>query len=213
MQYNLWFKPTPKFSCLTKMQLQSSVLFTIFLIICCSSLRLGKFSISTKHLFSIFSHSTLNVELGDRSYPIYTGSSLLSSGDLLRQHVKSKKALIVTNTIVGPLYSSLVRKALEKSGVEVSEVILPDGEEYKTMDVLMNIIDAAMDAKLDRKSTMIALGGGVVGDMCGFAASIYQRGIKFIQVPTTLMAMVDSAVGGKTAVNHPKGKNMIGISF
>lgn len=155
----------------------------------------------------------LTVNLGDRSYPIYIGQGLVKAGDLLRKHVKSKKVLIVTNTVVGPLYSKYVRQSLESAGVEVFEVVLPDGESYKTMDVLMQIIDKAMDAKLDRKSAMIALGGGVVGDMTGFAAAIYQRGISFIQVPTTLMAMVDSAVGGKTAVNHPKGKNMIGAFY
>jgi len=156
----------------------------------------------------------VDVDLGDRSYPIYIGRGMLADGELLRTHVKSKKVLIVTNTKVGPLYSAQVRRALEKDGkVEVFEVVLPDGEEYKTMDVLMKIIDAAMEARLDRKSTMIALGGGVVGDMTGFAAAIYQRGVKFIQVPTTLMAMVDSAVGGKTAVNHPLGKNMIGAFY
>ena len=140
------------------------------------------------------SSSILNVDLGDRSYPIYTGKGILQSAEYFRRHVTSKKALIVTNTVVGPLYSDKLRAVLESNGVEVFEVVLPDGEEFKTMDVLMKIIDAAMDSKLDRKSTMIALGGGVIGDMCGFAASIYQRGIKFIQVPTTLMAMVDSAV-------------------
>lgn len=158
--------------------------------------------------------SQVDVDLGDRSYPIYIGQGMLEDGALIRKHITSKKALIVTNTKVGPLYSSQVRRALEKDGhSQVYEVVLPDGEEYKTMDVLMKIIDAAMEAKLDRKSTMIALGGGVVGDMTGFAASIYQRGIKFIQIPTTLMAMVDSAVGGKTAVNHPMGKNMIGAFY
>ena len=156
---------------------------------------------------------TLDVDLGDRSYPIYIDSGTLVKGDLLRKHVKSKKALIVTNTIVGPLYSLTVRKSLEAAGIEVSEVVLPDGEEYKSMEYLMMIIDQAMKSKLDRKSTMIALGGGVVGDMTGFAAAIYQRGIKFVQIPTTLMAMVDSAVGGKTAVNHPLGKNMIGAFY
>jgi 3-dehydroquinate synthase len=139
---------------------------------------------------------------------------MLQEGDLIRKHISSKKALIVTNTKVGPLYSAQVRRALERDGkVEVFEVVLPDGEEFKTMDVLMKIIDAAMEAKLDRKSTMIALGGGVVGDMTGFAAAIYLRGIRFVQIPTTLMAMVDSAVGGKTAVNHPLGKNMIGAFY
>jgi 3-dehydroquinate synthase len=159
-------------------------------------------------------HSQVDVDLGDRSYPIYIGQGMLLDGALIRKHVKSKKALIVTNTKVGPLYSAQVRKALEQDGkVEVFEVVLPDGEEFKTMDVLMKILDAAMENKLDRKSTMIALGGGVVGDMTGFAAAIYQRGIKFVQIPTTLMAMVDSAVGGKTAVNHPLGKNMIGAFY
>lgn len=155
----------------------------------------------------------LEVDLGDRSYNIYIDSGSLKAGDLIRKYVKSKKALIVTNTKVGPLYSATIRKSLENTGVEVSEVVLPDGEEYKNMDCLMMIIDEAMRSKLDRKSCLIALGGGVVGDMTGFAAAIYQRGIKFIQVPTTLMAMVDSAVGGKTAVNHPLGKNMIGAFY
>lgn len=138
--------------------------------------------------------SVLNVDLGDRSYPIYTGKGILQSQEYFKKHVTSKKALIVTNTVVGPLYSNKLRSVLEANGVEVFEVVLPDGEEFKSMEVLMKIIDKAMDCKLDRKSTMIALGGGVIGDMCGFAASIYQRGIKFVQVPTTLMAMVDSAV-------------------
>eukprot|EP01038_Epipyxis_sp_PR26KG_P010552 gene10552-14175_t len=157
--------------------------------------------------------TTVDVDLGDRSYPIYIGQNLLTEKSLLQRHVSSKKVLIVTNTLVGPLYSQLVRDTLESNGVQVYEVVLPDGEEFKSMEVLMMIIDAAMDAKLDRKSTMIALGGGVIGDMCGFAAAVYQRGVKFIQIPTTLMAMVDSAVGGKTAVNHPKGKNMIGAFY
>ncbi|KAJ1438137.1 3-dehydroquinate synthase [Ochromonadaceae sp. CCMP2298] len=155
----------------------------------------------------------VNVDLGDRSYPILIGQDLLTSAEKFQLHVTSKKALIVTNTLVGPLYADKVRASLEAAGVEVHQVTLPDGEEYKTMDVLMTIVDAAMTAKLDRKSTMIALGGGVVGDMCGFAAAIYQRGIRFLQIPTTLMAMVDSAVGGKTAVNHPLGKNMIGAFY
>lgn len=162
-------------------------------------------------------HHTLEVALEDRSYPIYIGSGLLGTGPErgteLRKHIGSKKALVVTNTKVGPLYLAAVRASLAATGTEVFEVILPDGEEYKTMDVLMRIIDKAMSAKLDRKSTFVALGGGVVGDMTGFAAAIYQRGVKFIQIPTTLMAMVDSAVGGKTAVNHPLGKNMIGAFY
>lgn len=118
--------------------------------------------------------NVLNVDLGDRSYPIYIGTGFAFTGKELTSHIKSKKALIVTNTVVGPLYSAAVRKNLELANIEVFEVVLPDGEEHKNMDVLMTIIDAAMDAKLDRKSSMIALGGGVVGDMTGFAAAIYQ---------------------------------------
>ena len=109
----------------------------------------------------------VNVDLSDRTYPIYIGESILQHGELLQKHVTSKKAMIVTNTKVGPLYSTGVRDVLERKGVEVFEVVLPDGEEYKTMDILMKIIDAAMLAKLDRKSTLIALGGGVIGDMTG----------------------------------------------
>ena len=160
-------------------------------------------------------YETLNVDLGDRSYPIYIGTRLLGrgNGSELRSHIKSKKALIVTNTKVGPLYLAKVRDSLEGSDTEVFEIVLPDGEEYKTMEVLMMIIDKAMEVKLDRKSAFIGLGGGVIGDMTGFAAAIFQRGVKFVQIPTTLMAMVDSAVGGKTAVNHPLGKNMIGSFY
>lgn len=165
------------------------------------------------HMKSISSPTVLNVDLGERSYPIYIGQDMLQTGEELRRHVTSKKALIVTNTKIGPLYSNMVRKQLEEGGIEVHEVILPDGEEYKNMDVLMMILDKAMNSKFDRKSTFVALGGGVVGDMTGFAAAIFQRGVKFIQIPTTLMAMVDSAVGGKTAVNHPNGKNMIGAFY
>jgi len=180
------------------------------------SLACGSSSIPNFSPSPILQH-TLQVSLEDRSYPIYIGSGLLGGGSLkgaeLRRHLKSKKALVITNTKVAPLYLAAVRQSLEGSGTEVFEVILPDGEEFKTMDVLMKIIDKAMEAKLDRKSSFIALGGGVVGDMTGFAAAIYQRGVKFIQIPTTLMAMVDSAVGGKTAVNHPLGKNMIGAFY
>lgn len=159
--------------------------------------------------------SIVDVSLADRSYPIYIGRDILKSQShsLLNKHVNAKKALIVTNNIVGPLYAAEVSKQLQSNGIEVFEVSLPDGEEFKTIEYLNVIIDAAMDAKLDRKSILIALGGGVVGDMTGFAAAIYQRGIRFIQVPTTVMAMVDSSVGGKTAVNHPKGKNMIGAFY
>lgn len=171
-----------------------------------------KANIGTHKLFSQ-QPATLNVDLGDRSYPIYVGQGLLKSGEQLRRHVKAKKALIVTNTVVAPLYSATVRSALEASGIEVFEIILPDGEEYKNMESLMAIMDKAMECKLDRKSIFVALGGGVIGDTAGFAAAIYQRGVKFVQIPTTLMAMVDSSVGGKTAVNHPLGKNIIGAFY
>ena len=156
---------------------------------------------------------TFEVDLGDRSYPINIGSGLLHSDELAKS-IMSKKALIVTNTLVGPMYASQVAKNLRRHGIEVHTVTLPDGEIHKNMEVLMTIINAAVAAKLDRSSTLVALGGGVVGDMCGFAASIYQRGVKFIQIPTTLMAMVDSSVGGKTAVNHLMGgKNLIGTFY
>jgi 3-dehydroquinate synthase len=157
--------------------------------------------------------ATVEVDLGDRSYPIYINRDILKSSTLLKQHLKTKKALIVSNTKVGPLYSSQIKATLQQLGIETHEVILPDGEEFKDMDTLMKILDAALEFKLDRKSVMLALGGGVIGDMCGFAAAIYQRGIQFIQIPTSLMAMVDSSVGGKTAVNHPLGKNMIGAFY
>ena len=196
------------------MQTILKICFALIAQFMCSKAFLMKSSVP-RLLFTPKMSSTevLNVDLGDRSYPIYIGRGLLQKGEELRRHVKSKKALIVTNTKVGPLYSETIKRNLEATGVQVFEVVLPDGEEYKTMEVLMQIIDKAMDAKLDRKSTMIALGGGVVGDMTGFAAAIFQRGVKFVQVPTSLMAMVDSAVGGKTAVNHPKGKNMIGAFY
>ena len=179
-----------------------------------SSLKRVPFLASMSELRMVAGVSDIvNVNLGDRTYPIYIGQQLIDSDDILSKHVTSKKALIVTNDNIGPIYTERVRSKLQKQGVEVFEVQLPDGEEYKTMDNLMKIVDCAMENKLDRKSTMIALGGGVVGDMTGFAAAIYLRGIKFVQMPTSLMAMVDSSVGGKTAVNHPLGKNMIGAFY
>lgn len=158
-------------------------------------------------------HSTVEVDLGDRTYPIYIGQGLLAQGDLLRKHVTSKRALVITNDLVGPLYLDLTVKVLKEGGIEVETVVLPDGEENKSMECLMKVLDAALRTKMDRSCTFVALGGGVIGDMVGFAAAIYQRGVKFVQVPTTLMSMVDSAVGGKTAVNHPLGKNMIGAFY
>ena len=158
--------------------------------------------------------ATVEVELGDRTYPIYIGSGLLAGGELLRKHVPGNTALVVTNETVAPLYLDRVVAALSEGGeIRVEVVILPDGEEHKNVDVLMKVFDKALDARLDRQTTFVALGGGVIGDMTGFAAASYQRGVHFVQIPTKVMAMVDSSVGGKTGVNHPAGKNMIGAFY
>ena len=154
---------------------------------------------------------TLPLELGDRSYPIYIGSGLLSQADLLKKHLAGSRVAIVTNETVAPLYLAKVRDRL--GALQPVEVILPDGEQYKTLEVLNRIFNALLAARCDRRTTLIALGGGVIGDMAGFAAASYQRGIPFIQVPTTLLSQVDSSVGGKTGVNHPLGKNMIGAFY
>ena len=151
---------------------------------------------------------TLNVSLGDRSYPIYIGQNLLQEKALLQQHITSKRVMIVSNETVAPLYLNQVESMLE--GISFETVILPDGEQYKNLHELNKIFDALLTHNFDRGTTLIALGGGVVGDMTGFAAACYQRGVSFIQIPTTLLAQVDSSVGGKTGVNHPLGKNMIG---
>ncbi|MEE4278662.1 MAG: 3-dehydroquinate synthase [Halieaceae bacterium] len=152
---------------------------------------------------------TLNVDLGERSYPIYIESGILDDGDRLRRHLVGREVLIVSNDTVAPLYLQRLRQSLGNPGL-VSEVVLPDGEQHKTLAVLEQIFDRALADRHGRNTTLVALGGGVVGDMAGFAAACYQRGVAFIQVPTTLLAQVDSSVGGKTAVNHPLGKNMIG---
>ncbi len=151
---------------------------------------------------------TLQVDLGDRAYPIYIGSDLISNPEFFAQHIKGSRVMVVSNTTVAPLYLEQLKKALVD--FNVSEVILPDGEEFKTLDVLNQIYTALLKNRFDRTCTLIALGGGVVGDMTGYAAASYQRGVNFIQVPTTLLSQVDSSVGGKTGVNHPLGKNMIG---
>lgn len=150
----------------------------------------------------------LQIELGDRSYPILIGKGLLQDAELLQKHIAARNLLIVTNDRVGPLYLASLKQAL--SSRRVAEVVLPDGEAYKSLDVLTRIFDACVAARLNRDAAIVALGGGVVGDTAGFAAACYQRGIDYVQVPTTLLAQVDSAVGGKTAVNHPGGKNLIG---
>ncbi len=151
---------------------------------------------------------TLQVDLGDRSYPIYIGSSILDSASLYRRHITGKQVLVVTNETVGPLYLQRLLTAL--SGYDLAHVVLPDGEQYKTIEVWGRIIDELLVRRFGRDCTLIALGGGVIGDMTGFAAACYQRGVDFIQVPTTLLSQVDSSVGGKTGVNHALGKNMIG---
>jgi len=151
---------------------------------------------------------TLNVDLGERSYPIYIGPELLTKPELVAPFVIGKQVVIVTNETIEPLYLDKVKKLF--SAYQVESVILKDGEEYKTLDGLMPIIDMMMAKNIDRRVTLVALGGGVIGDITGFAASMYRRGVNFIQIPTTLLAQVDSSVGGKTGVNHPLGKNMIG---
>ncbi|KAL6227002.1 hypothetical protein ACLB2K_000961 [Fragaria x ananassa] len=157
----------------------------------------------------------VEVGLGDRSYPIYIGSGLLNQPELLQRHVHGKRVLVVTNTRVAPLYLEKVVDALTKDNpnVTVESVILPDGEKYKDMDTLMKVFDKAIESRLDRRCTFVALGGGVVGDMCGYAAASFLRGVNFIQIPTTVMAQVDSSVGGKTGINHPLGKNLIGAFY
>jgi 3-dehydroquinate synthase len=154
---------------------------------------------------------TLLVELGDRSYPIYIGSGLLGQAELLTKHIKSKQVVVVTNETIAPLYLSKIVKNLQ--GYSVETVILPDGEQFKSLDYVSQIFDKLLACKFSRNATLIALGGGVIGDMGGFAAACYQRGIAFLQIPTTLLAQVDSSVGGKTGVNHPLGKNMIGAFY
>lgn len=154
---------------------------------------------------------SLIVELGPRSYPIYVGTGLLGNPKLLTPHIEGSRVAIVTNETVAPLYLNAIKPGLEK--FRPVEVILPDGEQYKTMEVLDLIFAALLESRCDRRTTIIALGGGVVGDMAGFAAATYQRGVPFIQVPTTLLSQVDSSVGGKTGVNHRLGKNMIGAFY
>lgn len=153
---------------------------------------------------------TLNVSLADRSYPIYIGKGLLS-GDLVRRHVRARQVLVVTNETIAPLYLDKVVGTLD--GLQVDTLVLPDGERFKTLGTLEMVFDALLEKRHARTTTLVALGGGVIGDMTGFAAACYQRGVDFIQVPTTLLAQVDSSVGGKTAVNHPRGKNMIGAFY
>ncbi len=151
---------------------------------------------------------TLGVSLGERSYPIYIGRRLIADASFYRAHLAGRQVMIVTNETVAPLYLQPVLEAL--SGCEARQVVLPDGERFKTLEVWNQIFDALLGSRFGRDCTVVALGGGVVGDMAGFAAACYQRGVAFVQVPTTLLAQVDSSVGGKTGINHALGKNMIG---
>src|SRR5471030_3077465 len=151
---------------------------------------------------------TVNVELGDRAYPIHIGAGLIARTELYAPHIAGSSVAIVTNTT-----GDALRAALAPLGRKVTTIVLPDGEAYKNWETLNLIFDALLTERADRKTTLVALGGGVVGDMTGFAAASYMRGVPFIQVPTTLLAQVDSSVGGKTGINHPLGKNMIGAFY
>ena len=152
--------------------------------------------------------SILKVELGDRSYPIYIGANLLGESAIYGRHIVGSQVMVITNDTVAPLYLDTVVSAL--AAFNVQSLILPDGEQYKNIETLNLVFDSLLEHRFSRQCTLVALGGGVIGDMAGFAAACYQRGVPFIQVPTTLLAQVDSSVGGKTGVNHPRGKNMIG---
>ena len=156
---------------------------------------------------------TLNVELAERTYPIRIGAGLVSDPALILPYLKARRVAVVTNDVVGPLYLDAFVAGLRAQGLQVTIIVLPDGEAHKDWPTLNLIFDGLLAARCDRSTTLIALGGGVVGDMVGFAAATYQRGVPFIQVPTTLLSQVDSSVGGKTAINHPLGKNMIGAFY
>jgi 3-dehydroquinate synthase len=156
---------------------------------------------------------SMSVDLGDRSYPIHIGPGLLDRDDLLLPWLKLPAAAVVTNDVVAPLYLPRLLATLRRGAVAVTEIVLPDGERHKDWHSLNRIYDVLLGAKCERATTVIALGGGVIGDLAGFAAATYQRGVSFIQVPTTLLAQVDSSVGGKTGINHPLGKNMIGAFY
>ena len=157
--------------------------------------------------------TSLTVNLDDRSYPIHIGPGLLARGELIAQHLPQRKAVIVTNTVVAPLYLQPLQASLAQQGVAVQSIVLPDGEAHKDWRTLNRVFDDLLTHRAERKTTLIALGGGVIGDLTGFAAAVFQRGAPFIQIPTTLLAQVDSSVGGKTAINHPLGKNMIGAFY
>jgi 3-dehydroquinate synthase len=153
-------------------------------------------------------HERVDIALGERSYPILIGPRLLEDAQLLSTHIAARSLLIVTNDTIAPLYLPKLQSALQ--GRRVATLVLPDGEQHKTLESFSRILDALVAERMNRDAAAVALGGGVIGDMVGFAAACYQRGIDYVQIPTTLLAQVDSSVGGKTGVNHPRGKNMIG---
>ncbi len=153
----------------------------------------------------------LNLELGERSYPIYIGADLLGDEQMYLNHIDAHQVAIVSNTTVAPLYLERLKRAL--SQLAVVSIVLPDGESHKTLTNVEHIITRLLEEKYSRDCTLVALGGGVIGDITGFVAACYLRGVNLIQVPTTLLAQVDSSVGGKTGVNHPLGKNMIGAFY
>ncbi len=157
----------------------------------------------------------LTVDLGmDKTYPIIIGSGILeNSGEIIASVYKGRKLMLVSNPLVFSLYGEQVVTSLQNAGMKIHTYLMPDGEEYKNLQEAEKVLDAAVDIGMERNSLIAALGGGVVGDLAGFAAAIYQRGIPYIQIPTTLLAQVDSSVGGKTAVNHPRGKNMLGVFY
>ncbi|MBU1215587.1 MAG: 3-dehydroquinate synthase [Gammaproteobacteria bacterium] len=156
---------------------------------------------------------TLNVGLAERSYPIYVGDGLIQAYDLLSPYLSGRRAVIISNTTVAPLYMSRLVEGLHEHGVQCDRIVLPDGERFKNSKTIDTIYDELLRSHCERSTPLIALGGGVIGDMVGFAAATYLRGVPFIQIPTTLLAQVDSSVGGKTGINHPLGKNMIGAFY
>ncbi len=156
---------------------------------------------------------TLQVALGDRAYPIHIGTNLVGNAKLILPYLTGKQVVVVTNTTIAPLYLDKLAEPLRNKGITVVEIILPDGEKYKNNETLNTIYDALLKSRCERNVTLIALGGGVIGDLTGYAAATYLRGVSFIQIPTTLLSQVDSSVGGKTGINHPRGKNMIGAFY
>jgi len=157
---------------------------------------------------------TVRVELGERSYDIEIGTGLLAGiGERMRTAGLTGRACVVSNETVSPLYSSVVMDSLSDAGYRPDLIVIPDGEEYKSLQWASHLYDRLLDMRYDRKCSLVALGGGVIGDLTGFVAATYMRGIPFVQVPTTLLSQVDSSVGGKTGVNHPLGKNMIGAFY